>query len=123
MLQGRERHCRKGEGCGSRLARIHLQGLKNTLGYEHQPVWASRLLSSRNCALCNLLAQSIQRCVNEPNAFQRGLQKDRGLERLVATGRIVPRQYNGQTVCEGAVVEDLLRKEVGLVVGGKRKTA
>jgi hypothetical protein len=97
--------------------RINLQDLKNNLGYEHQPTWGSLLLSSRNCALCNLLAQSIQRSLNQPNAFQSGLQKDSGPVRLVAAGRTVPHQSNGRSVCEGAVDEDLLWKEVALVVG------
>jgi hypothetical protein len=100
---------------------INLQDLKNNLGYEHQPTWGSLLLSSRNCALCTLLAQSIQRSLNQPNAFQRSLQKDSGPVRLVAAGRTVPHQTNGQRVCEGAVDEDLLWKEIALVVGGNVK--
>jgi hypothetical protein len=96
---------------------INLQDLKSSLGYEHQPTWGLLLLSSRDCALCNLLAQSIQHSLNQPNVFQNSLREDSGPVRLVATGRTVPQQSNGRSFCEGAVGEALLWKEAALVIG------
>lgn len=96
---------------------INLQNLKSSLGYEHQPTWGSLLLSSRSCALCNLLAQSTQCCLNQANASQHSLQADSGPVRLVATGRTVPPGSNGRSFCKGVVDEVLLWKEAALVVG------
>ena len=100
---------------------VNLHDLKSSQGYEHQPTWASLLLSSHHCALCKLLAQSMQRSLNQGNAPQQSLDTNNGPVRLVAAGRTVPSQSNGRSFTQGAVDESLLWREVGLVVGGDVK--
>jgi hypothetical protein len=94
---------------------INLQDLKSSLGYKHQPTWQSLLRSSRFCALCKLLTESIQRCLNKRIASLQSLPDDTGPVRLVAAGRTVPQQSCGRHVHDGAVNEVLLWKEAALI--------
>jgi hypothetical protein len=117
LMLGREQGCLKEEACVNATPASTYKTLR--------AAWAMSISQLGGCSFSahaialygNLLVQSIQHSLNQPNAFQHSLREDSGPVRLVATGRTVPQQSNGRRFREGAVDEVLLWKEAALVIG------
>ncbi|KAK0109418.1 hypothetical protein ONS95_002115 [Cadophora gregata] len=97
---------------------INIQSLKSSIGYEHQPNFASLVLSSSTCPLCELITQSVKRTLNRNRVLMHSLSDDLGPVRLISAGRSLAPKTKANRVCpEGPVDEFLLLDEIAVAIG------
>jgi hypothetical protein len=96
---------------------INLQDLKSGRGYEHQPTYGSILLNAPTCALCDLIAKSVERTLQRNYAFKPSISDSCGPVRLACAGRSLAQQSGLRSCPEGPVDESLLWREISILIG------